>query len=500
MSAFTYLSRRRAEPHPNNPAPAPQDKGPSLQALQAGAAPSREQLGSEVDLPGAIREKMENSFGADLSSVRLYESQTVADAGAQAITMGNRVAFAPGQLDFTSTAGQSLLGHELSHVVSQARGEVSGGGFLQDSALEARADREGAMAAAGENVYAGPAAPLSASSAAGAAGPMQAKKPWTWLKEKFGKKAPPNPAPAPTPDPTPNPTPNPEPEPTPAPEPEPVQAPPEPEPARKPLTAADITPEQRAEAKARSKALAATRDYETAGHILNSKQLVRNQQEQDFGKAAAQLNLSDQELGVLDKQPLYKNIIMANIVRKGAAPAMAMVRDFTRGSHKDRARSLKDLVDWVKGSVHNEDSRDDWDEVDVQDNADMMNKYKGWSDEYQKVDALQGILNASSPGGGAPLFSDEDLGLQPGEREDFQAQNQDFINSMRGAEASIQAIHESKGFDSEELKHLRGERFKRRVSRAFRRGRISEENRDELLSGKPDDLYLEEVIDEYEEQ
>jgi len=119
---------------------------------------------------------MEHSFGADLSSVQLYESQTVADAGARAMAMGNRIAFAPGQLDFTSSAGQSLLGHELSHVVSQARGEVTGGGFLNDSALEARADREGAMAAAGESVYTGPVTPLSASSVSEAAGPMQAKK------------------------------------------------------------------------------------------------------------------------------------------------------------------------------------------------------------------------------------------------------------------------------------------------------------------------------------
>ncbi|MBR6040037.1 MAG: DUF4157 domain-containing protein [Clostridia bacterium] len=39
--------------------------------------------GSPVDLPGAIREKFENAFGTDLSAVRLYRSQAVADAGAQ---------------------------------------------------------------------------------------------------------------------------------------------------------------------------------------------------------------------------------------------------------------------------------------------------------------------------------------------------------------------------------------------------------------------------------
>ena len=152
--------------------------GPSLAQLQGGALPTPEQIGRKVDLPGGIRAKMEAAFGADLSGVALHESQTVADAGAQAMTMGTKIGFAPGQIDFTSSSGQALLGHELSHVVSQARGEVAGSGFLNDRALETRADREGAMAAAGEAVYTGPVTPISTtSSALSAAGPMQAKKP-----------------------------------------------------------------------------------------------------------------------------------------------------------------------------------------------------------------------------------------------------------------------------------------------------------------------------------
>ena len=171
----TYAAKRRAEA----PIPAQQTapSGPSLAQLRAGATLTQEQMGHRVDLPEAIRAKMEASFGADLSGVQLYESQTVADAGAQAMTMGNKIGFAPGRLDFVSSAGQALLGHELSHVVSQARGEISGSGFLSDRTLEARADREGALAAAGESVYTGPVSPLSVSAAASAAGPMQAKKP-----------------------------------------------------------------------------------------------------------------------------------------------------------------------------------------------------------------------------------------------------------------------------------------------------------------------------------
>ena len=170
--SYVYANRKRTDAKKQET----EAKLPSLSALYAGAAfKADEQLGHRVDLPDAIREKMENAFGADLSAVRLYESQAVKDAGANAVTQGNSIAFAPGMLDFSSYGGQALLGHEISHVVSQARGEVQGSGFLNDSSLEARADREGAAAAAGKTVEM-PAYAMSSVSAASAAGPMQAKK------------------------------------------------------------------------------------------------------------------------------------------------------------------------------------------------------------------------------------------------------------------------------------------------------------------------------------
>ncbi len=181
----TYQARRRARDVPAAKEYQTSVPGPSMGELAAGAMPSTEQMGRRVELPDAIREKMEASFGADFSGVKLYESQTVADAGAEAMTMGSNVAFAPGQLDLVSTSGQALLGHELSHVVSQARGESAGRGFLADAGLEAQADRQGALAAQGESVYTGPVAPLSASAVpASAAGPMQAAKQSTVEAEK----------------------------------------------------------------------------------------------------------------------------------------------------------------------------------------------------------------------------------------------------------------------------------------------------------------------------
>ena len=170
--SYVYADRKRAVNGTKHPETTPDQ--PSLDALRSGAAsPTPEQMGRRVDLPDAMREKMENAFGADLSSVRLYESETVADAGAGAVTRGSDIAFAPGMLDFTSFGGQALLGHEISHVVSQARGEARGRGFLNDHALEAKADREGAIAASGQTV-APPSAPLSPVGASPAAAPMQA--------------------------------------------------------------------------------------------------------------------------------------------------------------------------------------------------------------------------------------------------------------------------------------------------------------------------------------
>jgi hypothetical protein len=128
-------------------------------------------------MPVVMREKMEGAFGMDLSSVKLYENKAVGEAGAEAVTQGSNIAFAPGKLDFSSTHGQALLGHEMSHVASQARGEVRGTGFVNDSTLEARADQEGIKAARGESIAAGcgVSEPLSNASAVSAAGPMQAK-------------------------------------------------------------------------------------------------------------------------------------------------------------------------------------------------------------------------------------------------------------------------------------------------------------------------------------
>ena len=108
-------------------------------------------------MPGHVMEKMSQAFGTDFSNVHVYESPMVSQVGAKAFTSGTSIGFAPGQFQPNTYEGQSLLGHELSHVVQQSQGKVAApkaGGLsvVDDAAFEQQADTEGRKAAKGEKV------------------------------------------------------------------------------------------------------------------------------------------------------------------------------------------------------------------------------------------------------------------------------------------------------------------------------------------------------------
>lgn len=92
-------------------------------AAAAGIAPSHN---SGQPLPAATRAFMEPRFGHDLADVRVHTDDTAAasaDAlGARAYTVGNDVTFARGHYDTHSSAGNTLLAHELTHVIQQRNG------------------------------------------------------------------------------------------------------------------------------------------------------------------------------------------------------------------------------------------------------------------------------------------------------------------------------------------------------------------------------------------
>ncbi len=115
-------------------------------------------LGPGKPLDGGIRDRMEKFFGADFSTVRVYEGPAAEAMGAFAFTLGETLYFAPGQYDPKTRAGAELLGHELTHVLQQRAGLVQnpygqGIAIVQDPALEADADamgRDAAQAISGE--------------------------------------------------------------------------------------------------------------------------------------------------------------------------------------------------------------------------------------------------------------------------------------------------------------------------------------------------------------
>lgn len=105
-------------------------------------------------IPSEVKQRMEDSFGTDFSSVRVHpDSSKAPDVGALAYTQGTDIHFAPGQFKPDTSAGQQLLGHELAHVVQQAAGrvepttEIGGMAVNDDVSLEQEADALGAKAA-----------------------------------------------------------------------------------------------------------------------------------------------------------------------------------------------------------------------------------------------------------------------------------------------------------------------------------------------------------------
>jgi hypothetical protein len=126
------------------------DAPSALPALPSGPG------GTGQPLPAAVRAKMESSFGASFSAVRIHQDSHASALGALGYTQGNDIHFAPGQYQPDTPQGQELLGHELAHVVQQSQGRVQvaaqakGLPINDDHGLEHEADVAGARAARGE--------------------------------------------------------------------------------------------------------------------------------------------------------------------------------------------------------------------------------------------------------------------------------------------------------------------------------------------------------------
>ncbi len=103
------------------------------QAAAAPATPSlsadhQARLGTGEALPQPLRGQFEARFGQDLGQVRIVNdgaaAQAAASIDARAFTLGQRIAFAPGEYRPDTPEGQWLLAHEITHVLQQQNSSV----------------------------------------------------------------------------------------------------------------------------------------------------------------------------------------------------------------------------------------------------------------------------------------------------------------------------------------------------------------------------------------
>lgn len=92
------------------------------------------QRGGGQALDSSIQTQMGSATGHDFKDVRVHTTPDSDDlnreVGARAFTTGNDIFFREGQYNPHSSSGQELIAHELTHVVQQNSGRVTGGGRM----------------------------------------------------------------------------------------------------------------------------------------------------------------------------------------------------------------------------------------------------------------------------------------------------------------------------------------------------------------------------------
>ncbi len=129
--------------------------------------------GAGQPLEAPVRQRMEASFGADFSDVRVHAGGSAA-ASAQAVdahayTVGNEIVLGDGHAPGSSTHERTLA-HELAHVVQQRSGPVDGTPTAGGISVSNPSDRfEQAAEATADSVMGMGRMPDSGTSSAGAA-------------------------------------------------------------------------------------------------------------------------------------------------------------------------------------------------------------------------------------------------------------------------------------------------------------------------------------------
>ncbi|MEM7037838.1 MAG: DUF4157 domain-containing protein, partial [Bacteroidota bacterium] len=130
-----------------------QEKSPQTD-LNSETQSSNEVLrANQSGVDGELMHRFEQVMQQDFANVEFVKNSSKAtELNANAFALGNRIHFAPGKFNPNSEKGQSLIGHELAHVMQQREGRVNPEGeqaglqVNRDEALEAEADTLSASA------------------------------------------------------------------------------------------------------------------------------------------------------------------------------------------------------------------------------------------------------------------------------------------------------------------------------------------------------------------
>ena len=110
-------------------------------------------MGHSQNLAPSIAAKMSRAFGMDLTGMQVYQSDAMKGTGMRGMAQGNKVVLSS-EVNLNTTAGQAVLGHEISHIHAQSQGIGMGhSGLYENAALEHQADTEGLLAAQGRSIY-----------------------------------------------------------------------------------------------------------------------------------------------------------------------------------------------------------------------------------------------------------------------------------------------------------------------------------------------------------
>ena len=70
-------------------------------------------------LPASLQHQFEASFGQDLSEVRVHQGHAAVLLQAESFSRGDNLFFAPGLYQPHTGPGDTLIAHELAHVIQQ---------------------------------------------------------------------------------------------------------------------------------------------------------------------------------------------------------------------------------------------------------------------------------------------------------------------------------------------------------------------------------------------